>query len=264
MPRVVPSRVVHFITSNPVPEHPPGIVLMNKAQPGVLSGLLVLLDQIPDELLTLDDETYASLIIAKERIKGMLETWNSNRNANQSLFGFQLSTSQNPLEQIRAALAQCPHEFPAPGTSELSFVTNEDFRTNLRIDFGVIKRALSDGEWKAATVLAGSAAEALLLWALKQRPPAEITSAIAAARAGGGLIANPDSNLDRWNRHEYIEVAAALGVIKPNTAKQTRLAKDFRNFIHPGVAQRLGEKCDRATAFSAVAGMEHIVRDLTP
>ena len=78
------------------------------------------------------------------------------------------------------------------------------------------------------------------------------------------MTANPDSNdLDRWNLHECIEVSEELGVIKPNTAKQTRLAKDFRNFIHPGVAQRLGEKCDRATALSAVAGMEHIVRDLT-
>src|SRR5262249_39464851 len=115
-----------------------------------------------------------------------------------------------------------------------------------------------------ATVLAGSAAEALLLWALKQRPPANITSAIASLRASGGLSTNPDPNdLERWNLYEFIQVAENLGVIKPNTAKQARLAKDFRNFIHPGVAQRLGEKCDRATALSSVAGMEHVVRDLT-
>src|SRR5438876_12078706 len=73
-------------------------------------------------------------------------------------------------------------------------------------------------------------------------------SAITAAAASGALTTKPDSNLDRWNLHEYIEVAANLKLIKPNTAKQTRLAKDFRNFIHPGVAKRLGEKCDRATA----------------
>jgi hypothetical protein len=126
-------------------------------------------------------------------------------------------------------------------------------------------RALANGEWKAATVLAGSAAEALLLWALQQLRPTDITSAIAAARTNGNLTTNPDPNhVDRWNLHEYIEVAATLGVIKPNTAKQTRLAKDFRNCIDPAVAQRLGEKCDRATAFAALAGMEHVVRDLVP
>jgi hypothetical protein len=160
---------------------------------------------------------------------------------------------------------KCPESSPAPGTSELNFITDTDLRTNLRNDIGAINRALANGEWKAATVLAGSAAEALLLWALRQRPPAAITSAIIAARTSGNMTANPDPNdLDRWNLHECIEVSAELGIIKPNTAKQTRLAKDFRNFIHPGVAQRLGEKCDRATALSAVAGMEHVVRDLTP
>jgi hypothetical protein len=152
-----------------------------------------------------------------------------------------------------------PDESPAPGTPELSFVPESEFRRT----YATVQRALANGEWKAATVLAGSAAEAMLLWAIRQRSPAEITSAVAAARASGDLTTNPDSNLDRWNLHEYIEVAAKLDIIKPRTAVQTRLAKDFRNFIHPGVAQRLGEKCDGATAFSAVAGMEHVVRDLT-
>ena len=57
------------------------------------------------------------------------------------------------------------------------------------------------------------------------------------------------------------EVAAELGVIKANTWRKHASQKNLRNFIHP--AQRLNEKCARATAFSAVAGMEHIVRDLS-
>jgi hypothetical protein len=173
-------------------------------------------------------------------------------------------SEQVPVTVIRDALALCPDESPAPSTSELDFITDEELRTNLRNDLGAVHRALANGEWKAATVLAGSAAEALLLWALKQRSSADITNAITALRASRELTTAPDPNLDRWNLYEFIQVAEKLGVIKPNTAKQTRLAKDFRNFIHPGVAQRLGEKCDRATAFSAVAGMEHVVRDLTP
>jgi len=129
---------------------------------------------------------------------------------------------------------------------------------------GAINRALSNGEWKAATVLAGSVIEALLLWALEQRPPADISAGIAAAMSARALTREPDNDLERWDLHEYTEVAANLGIIKNDSAAQTRLARRFRNFIHPGLAQRVAQKCDRATALSAVAGAEHVARDLTP
>ena len=82
--------------------------------------------------------------------------------------------------------------------------------------------------------------------------------------SAGALTRQPDSDLERWDLNEYIEVAARIDIIKPDTAEQTRLARKFRNFIHPGRAQRLAQKCDRATALSAVAGVEHVARDLTP
>jgi len=43
---------------------------------------------------------------------------------------------------------------------------------------------------------------------------------------------------------------------------QVTLTRDFRNLIHPGKAQRLKQKCDKATALSVVAGLEHVRRDL--
>jgi hypothetical protein len=233
---------------------------------GAVAGLLELVTKIPDELLTLNAGDYGEFACGVAAIRDRLLLWQNQQNPNIPTY---LSTvpgvrDVNPVTLIRQALAKCPDESPAPGTSELSFITDTALRTNLRNDVGAINRALANGEWKAATVLAGSAAEALLLWALRQKLPADITTGIAAARSSGDLKTKPDADLDKWVLHEYLEVAANLGVIKPNTAKQTRLAKDFRNFIHPGVAQRLGEKCDRATALSAVAGMEHIVRDFTP
>ena len=82
--------------------------------------------------------------------------------------------------------------------------------------------------------------------------------------SSGRFRNQPSQDLERWNLFEFIEVSANLGVIKPDTAIQTTLAREFRNLIHPGRAQRLGQKCDRATALSAVAGVEHVVRDLTP
>jgi hypothetical protein len=124
---------------------------------------------------------------------------------------------------------------------------------------------LSNGEWKAATVLAGSAIEALLLWALpSKRSPTDITNAVIALKSNGTLAGKQGSGpLDEWHLHEYTGVAEKLSIIKKETAIQARLAKDFRNLIHPGRAQRLGQKCDRATALSAVAGVEHVVRDLS-
>lgn len=145
------------------------------------------------------------------------------------------------------------------------FIADSELRTNLQSDIGAINRALSNGEWKAATVLAGSAIEALLLWALQQRPTADVQTAVTALKGAGVLSGRQGAGpLEEWHLHEYIGVAENLGIIKEETATQSRLAKDFRNLIHPGGAQRLKQKCDRATALSAVAGVEHVVRNLTP
>ena len=73
---------------------------------------------------------------------------------------------------------------------------------------------------------------------------------------------DPDANIEKWDLHEYTEVAAQLGIIKADTAAQVRLARTVRNLIHPGRAQRLGQKADRFTALSALAAVEGIARDL--
>ena len=256
---MVPSQVVAFI-NGVFPDSTLDGNTIGRGNAGELSGLVDLVDKIPEELLTMESPQYVLLVCSVGHIRERLASWSHDRSSRSEL---DFIRGKSPIRLIRTALSQCPDEAPAASTSELKFITDSDLQTSLRNDIGAVTRALSNGEWKAATVLAGSAAEALLLWALKQRTPADIRGAIAAARENG-LTSNPDANcLDRWNLHEYIEVAASLKIIKPNTAKQTRLAKDFRNFIHPGFALRLNEKCDRATALSAVAGMEHVVRDLT-
>jgi hypothetical protein len=262
MPRIVPSQVVDYIAGLPLRESN-GIVRMGDAGRAGLSATLDLLTQIPDELLTMDRAAYASFVHAKAQIEDIIATWTANQTAGHSLITFQFGVSQNPLATISRALTNCPDESPAPSTSELSFISDTDLRTSLRNDMGAINRALSNGEWKAATVLAGSGIEALLLWALQRRPPVDVTTAIAGLRTSGILTRQPNSDLESWDLHEYTEVAANLGVITDDTAAQTRLARRFRNFIHPGRAQRLAQKCDRATALSAVAGVEHVVRDLS-
>ena len=141
---------------------------------------------------------------------------------------------------------------PAASSNELLFITDDELRQNLLGDLGAITQALSNGEWKAATVLAGALVEALLLWKLQQ----DSTKARRAASAATGP-------LDRWDLKDYIEVAAELTIINGNTVAQAKIAKDFRNLIHPGRAARLGQVCDRGTALSAVAAVHLVIRDLS-
>jgi hypothetical protein len=150
---------------------------MNSIGAAPLSSVLQLSEGIPDELLTMDSHTYGLFVTAKEQIREILKTWRDNRSANQALFGFDLPKLRNPLFIIRDALVNCPDESPSPSTSELNFISDPDLKMGLRNDIGSVNRALSNGEWKAATVLAGSVIEALLLWALQRRDPTAVATA---------------------------------------------------------------------------------------
>lgn len=263
MPRVVPSQVRAYIGT--LPDHTiyPEAASLNHLGSAALSSILDLLGQIPDELLTMDATAYSSFIGAKGEIRDTLEVWTAQRNAGHTPVARTYHISRDPVGIIRDALAKCPDESPAPATSELNFINDPALRTNLRNDIGAINRTLSNGEWKAATVLAGSAIEALLLWKLQQIPKANIDAAIKALTGSGELKTKPKPNLEDWVLHDYAEVAAHLKTIKQDTATETRLAREFRNLIHPGRAQRLAQNCDRGTALSCVAALEHVVRDLT-
>jgi hypothetical protein len=267
MPRVVPSQVREFIDNLPSYQAGQDATFVNFMNLGVpnLSAIVDLVEQIPDELLTMDPTAYASLVRAKAQIRVAISERIADRQANVTPRSNPLHVAADPVRMIREALAKCPDESPAPGTSELKFVKDPDLKENLRNDFGAIERALSHGEWKAATVLAGSTIEALLLWDLQNRVQAQIPGAVAALTANKTFTSQLSTNLEdrSWSLHHYIEVAAQLGRIEPNTLTEARLAKDFRNLIHPARSQRLGQKCDRGTALECVAALEHVVVDLS-
>lgn len=258
MPRIVPSQVVRFIDK--VLPQGGGNPTLGRGNAGQLRALVTLVDGIPDELLTMDSDSSAGLACGVAHIKETLATWVGDRTARGNLDPVPGFGSETAVTLIRKALANCPDEAPAPSTAELIFITDGGLRTNLRTDIGAVYRVLSNGEWKAATVLAGSAVEALLLWALQQKPMAEITDAIKRAKL---KKQRKSDDLEWWDLHDYIEVAEKLSIITDNTANQARLAKDFRNLIHPGRSQRFAQECNRATAYSAIAAVEHVVHDLS-
>jgi hypothetical protein len=107
-----------------------------------LSATLALVEQVPDELLTMDSATYAMFIYAQEQIKEILSVWNANQNAGHSLLEFQFAPPNNPFVSLHDALAKCPDQTPSPSTTELTFIGDVALRTNLRNDIGTINRVL--------------------------------------------------------------------------------------------------------------------------
>ncbi len=268
MPRVVPSQVVAVIDrlwpwAKDQADTPQGRQAVDVGHSPRVTAMLDLLAQIPSDLFALDVEDYAALVTAAGVLRDATEQWRQRGDV-LTLHVVPGYSHLNPITMIRRALARCPDEVPTSATAGLTFITDDQLRESLRRDISAAERAFSDGGWKAATVLAGSVVEALLLWALQQESAANISHACAALLGNKTLKSKPDAaHLENWVLHEYAEVGAELDAIEADTASLVRLTKDYRNLIHPGRAQRLGQVCDRGTARTALAAVDAVVRDLT-
>jgi len=261
MPRVVPSDVVTYIEEAFRHHNPAQVLQQGISAP--LASLLAMVDRVPDELLALSGRDFAQFLASAETIRDALTQW---RSGSDHARNWQIPYA--PVVTIRDLLRQCPDDTTSPQTAALAFVSDVALRESIRLDISGAHRDLTQAEWKGATVLAGSAIEALLLWALQEfekKKSGSVAAAVAALRPKP-LGHDPGADLEGqgWHLHEYVEVAAHLKLIEDDTAKLVRLAKDFRNLIHPGRAARLGQKCDRSTALTALAAVEAVARDLTP
>lgn len=121
------------------------------------------------------------------------------------------------------------------------------------------EEALSNGERKAATVLAGSVIEALLLDAILKHPdPKEIEKAKDKLN---GRQSQKDP--EWWFLPSLITVAFELKIINEQTEKGCRIAQDFRNYIHPGKGLRLNRKCDQEQAHIAYGVIFSVLKELS-
>jgi hypothetical protein len=257
MPRVVPSQIVALIDRvlSEVPGQGLGQDQLNQPQSPQISAVIDLASELPDEFLVMSRDHYSEYRVGINALKDLLKFW-----ADQPSGGLNRRAAQGLqfLNTVRGLLAKCPDEIPSPATVELLFIQDPDLRDSIRSDISAANRALHDGLWKAATVLAGAAAEALLLWAIIEKKSA---TDIENARVATTPLAPKDPN--GWVLDGYIKNAKSLGLIEDETAKQADIAREFRNLIHPGRAARLAKACDRGTALSALASVELIVRDLS-
>ena len=260
MPRTVPSQIVALIDEHfPDAEAAPNFNVANDKAP-TLTAIVQLVRDVPEELLQISGSDYSDLVLGVSRLEYMAKFWLARGNRP---FPQNVRRNVHALSIVRQALCKCPDQAPSPETTGLLFIADDELRNSIRQDISSAYSNLHSGEWKGATVLAGSAAEALLLSAIQDRKTEQEVAAVLPPFAAGPQPVSPrDPNPETWSLHEYIEVALALDLITEETAIQTRLGKGFRNLVHPGRAKRLGQTCHRATALSAIAAVEHIVRNL--
>lgn len=260
MPRVVPSQIIDFIDQAFPSAKDNKSFYLDRNHAEHCLAIIDLIEQLPPELLAISGQSHIEFVSAKSAIKIALDQWKLRTHRLSKVPGLD---DRNPVSIIRHVLSICADEFPSKDTAKLRFIKDNDLRSNLEIDISATNLALSNGEWKAATVLAGSVIEALLLWVLKQHDHEAVKTAICSLLNEEVLNSDPGRNLDKWDLHSFIEVAAKLEVIGEDTTHQARLAREYRNLIHPGREKRLGQKCDRGTALSAVAAVERVISDLS-
>ncbi len=249
---VVPSQIVRLVR-----EHYPQLAdhtnLASAAEAGFLAGILAAVKQLPDGIVPAEMATRFAANVGS--IEAAIQSCTPDPRRGH-LTGLHVS-------DLLALLTVFPDEPFRPDDTALRFIDDAAFRRTLSIDRAAAHRALSNGEWKAATVLAGSVIEALCLWTIR-REAAETALDTARRLQRERVLGQrgiPDDVLS-WHAPELIEVAFALGFIEQDTVQVARTTKDYRNLIHPGRELRTGQECTEGVAHVAVGAMQRVVEDL--
>jgi hypothetical protein len=254
----VPSQVVTFIDrAFPQLRAKQTVKLGERRQ---VAGLLALLDSIRAEHLGgPDPDQQYEWTLAVAAIRDALTQW--SQSATGALTRMGEVGSGHPILALRDIMASCPDEAPTVTPTSLGFLADAQLQETLALDISTARSALGNGEYKAASVMAGSVIEALLLWAVAKKPPDVIGAAAAACRGRGERV--DGDTPERWGLGALLCVAAELKLIKDETRRALDGAKDFRNLIHPGKAQRTGQKPTLATATLAVGAMTLLIEELS-
>jgi hypothetical protein len=269
MARVVPSlvaRAIEFTYRGAAEDLANGtrnFGSLEQDQAPSIAMVLALLEQIPVELLPTDAKDLVVFHAACGAMRGALASWSGGgrpghtaRLTESAVFG------GSPIVALLRILRSSPDEAASEEASGLEFIQDPDARADIRIDISNAHRAIGNGEFKAATILAGAVVEALLLWSIKKKPESELAQAIAAVtlKAKQAGTKPPDKRgPEFWHLPEFVAVAEALSILDQTSCKLLSLTGEFRNLIHPGRVLRTGDRCDQSTALTAVGAMERTI-----
>jgi len=260
--RFFPSQIIEYIDRKY-----PHAIKDNKEHIGIdhlptLSILVTMLEGIPQHIINLQGNEFTDYIETVEAIRTTVNAWKRG-DAHYKLEGAPGLRKKCPIAVIRQKLGTMQDEGIEPGTTDLLFIIDDGFRNLLRQDITVMNNAFNNGEWKAATVLAGSVIEALLLYKIKIIDNLQLIKVRDQVKLDNPNIDIPN-NVDKYRLSHLIPIAIGLNIIdKDPTGVQCDIARNFRNLIHPGQAIRTAQACDRGTALSALAAVEHVLRNLS-
>ena len=158
MPRTVPSQVVSYLTQIFNRRAPlAAAVVLQKI--GAVAGFLELYDQLPAELIRLSADDYAILISEIGTIRFRIDQYRRG-----AAWGH-LEPVGPALDKVWEIIEKLQDEVPSTA-HDLSFIADPELREMIGLDVAAISTDRQSGEWKGATILAGSCCEALLLFAL--------------------------------------------------------------------------------------------------
>ncbi len=129
MPRIVPSQVVAFIDAIPLPPDEGFTTQTYSIDTADISGLADLIDQIPEELLTMDISSYASFICSKARIRETVLVWTARSDNTLEPSRFLMPPSRMRLGEFGAhlhnALTSPLHQPPPNSSSSVTWTCGQ-------------------------------------------------------------------------------------------------------------------------------------------
>lgn len=259
--RVLPSEIVNCIDSA-IPVAAEGEPFdLDISHSGFLSAVVALVERIDPALQPQDPTDSACLIASASTIANTVARWKAQGGMAGSVRRTQGFGNQNPVSHIRRILSSLADTVIPPATVGLEFIEDEDRRTDLRRDVASVEALLSQEQWKAAMVIAGSIMEALLYDQLAndEKNSVGVARDLAKQEPMGPL----GTDLTRWHLLAYARTARKLGVIRSATCEQVLLGGDFRNLVHPGKAIREEMSCTRGTALATAGALFLVVDDLS-
>jgi len=253
---IPPSEIANFIDKHFLDLKVP----TRSHQSGILQAVVEMIKALDPAMLPSEPQARADLLAAISHIEYQIRRWTLDWNdkfVEQELPLLKFTAKQKPLAVIRDLLEECydtivPEEIPG-----LEFVDDDKYREELRLDLAEIEGSINQGQWKAATVLGGSLIEALLLDKLKSESY-DKTSHYEKIKS----TRRKDPN--NWSLYDCLEIAIQLSkpLIAEDTYKAATLAKDYRNFIHPGRARKEGKSCKAGFAYNVKGAVFRVIEDL--
>ena len=272
MPRITPALIADFIEASfPELRDRGAMGAIDQGSLQTIGILVAMLDRLEDGILSgLAAQPYREAVISTEYLRTTANRWQFPPPPGRGPYTvgpYQPLGNRHPIVVLRDVMRAAPDEPIAVALPRLAFLQDPQLQESIATDIASAESALADGRHKNACVMSGAAIEALLLWAVQRSAQVDHQAAFARAQARRAQQNRPglqplDPDPRRWGLEQYIEVARDLPVLSEAAANASMLAKDFRNLIHPGRAERLQQRASRGTAAQGIAAVTLTIEDL--